>query len=312
MRGMKITDNRKTLRLRRMEIFSILLLCITLSAGCGSKKAVSDGKKSVIIPKADRKETFQAEELLVDISHLDQGYMMVQYTGKAQKLFVQLVGPDQTEYKYFMEPSEDYVTIPLTAGDGEYFLCIYENIGDDQYSPILSQILSLELKNEFGPFLCSNQYVNFTMEDETIAWAKELTGDLTDDLEKVQEIYHWVIRNIEYDYEKAGTVSTGYLPDIDKTLKTRKGICFDYAAMMAAMLRSQGIPAKLEIGYLTPEIYHSWISVYLEEIGWVDHLIEFNGTDWELMDPTVASSSGSQEVKDIAAEEGNYLVRYVR
>ena len=118
--------------------------------------------------------------------------------------------------------------------------------------------------------------------------------------------------NIEYDYEKAVNVSTGYLPDIDVTLKTKKGICFDYAAMMTAMLRSQGIPTKLEIGYLTEDVYHSWISVYLEETGWVDNLIEFNGTDWELMDPTVASSSGSQEVEDMASDETNYIVRYVR
>ena len=39
------------------------------------------------------------------------------------------------------------------------------------------------------------------------------------------------------------------LPSVDETLKTKKGICFDYAALMTAMLRSQGIPTKLEIGY---------------------------------------------------------------
>ena len=98
----------------------------------------------------------------------------------------------------------------------------------------------------------------------------------------------------------------------DKTFKTKKGICFDYAAMMTAMLRSLGIPTKLEIGYLTENVYHSWISVYLEEVGWVDNLIKFNGTDWKLMDPTVASSSGSQEVENMAADKNNYIVRYVR
>ena len=266
----------------------------------------------MILPSADGKETLRTENLLIDISNLELGYMMVCYTGDAARLFVQLVGPDQTEYKYFLEPSEDYVTIPLTTGNGEYYLCVYENVGNDQYSPILSQVLKMELKNEFGPFLCSNQYVNFTMEEEAILLAQEMTENLSNDLEKVQEIYHWVIRNIEYDYDKAVNVSIGYLPDIDKTLKTKKGICFDYAALMTAMLRSLGIPTKLEIGYLTEDVYHSWISVYLEEIGWVDNLIEFDGTDWELMDPTVASSSGSQEVENMAADDNNYIVRYVR
>lgn len=309
---MKIVKIRKTGKKPAGRLWC-LLLAVCLLTGCGGQKgSLGTGKKSVIIPKADGKETLSAEKLVVDISHLDLGYMMVCYTGSARTLFVQLVGEDQTEYKYFMEPSEEYVTIPFTSGDGEYYLCVYENVGDDRYSPILSQMLTVELKNEFGPFLCSNQYVNFTMEDEAIVWGAELTGEITDDLEKVQEVYHWVVQNVEYDYDKAVDVSTGYLPDINQTLKTKKGICFDYAALMSAILRSQGIPTKLEIGYLTGDVYHAWISVWLEEIGWVDNLIEFNGTEWELMDPTVASASGSREVKERQSEEGTYIVRYVR
>lgn len=306
--------NRKTerkCRACRQSWFCILLLMFSLT-GCGGTRENPASGKQVIIPSADGKETFETENLLVDISHPELGYMMVRYMGSAAKVFVQLVGPDETEYKYFIQPSQEYVTVPFTAGGGDYYLCIYENVGGDQYSPILSQMLHLELANEFAPFLCSNQYVDFTMDSKAVLQAAEMTKDISDDLEKVQEIYHWVIRNIQYDFEKAVTVSVGYLPDIDVTLNTRKGICFDYAAMMTAMLRSLGIPTKLEIGYLTEEVYHSWISVYLDEIGWVDNLIEFNGTEWELMDPTVASSSGSQEVEDMAADEANYIVRYVR
>lgn len=294
---------------------SALLLCllgVVLFAVSGCGKDTQGSGKKVIIPSADGKEIMEAENLRIDISHLDLGYMMVRYTGTAPQLFVQLVGPDQTEYKYFSEPSEDYVTLPLTAGDGEYYLCAYESIGDDRYSPIFSQMLQVQLKDEFGPFLCSNQYVNFTLDSEAVVKAGELTEGLNSELEKVQEIYRWVTQNLVYDYDKAINVSIGYLPDIDTTLRTKTGICFDYASLMSAMLRSLGIPTKLNIGYLTGDIYHAWISVYLEETGWVDRMIEFNGTDWEMMDPTVASSSGSKEVKDMAADEANYVVRYVR
>lgn len=266
----------------------------------------------MIIPAADGKKTLETENLTVDISHLDLGYFMVKYTGSAAKLYVQLVGPDQEEYKYFLEPSQEYVTLPLTAGSGEYYLCAYENIGGEQYSPILSQLLQVELANEFAPFLCSNQYVKFTEDSEALQLAAELTAEISDNLEKVQQIYRWVVRNIEYDYDKAVNVSTGYLPDVDHTMKSKKGICFDYAALMAAMLRSLGIPTKLNIGYLTGDIYHAWISVYLDETGWVDNLIEFDGNDWKMMDPTVASSAGNQQAKDMASDDANYIVRYVR
>jgi len=43
---------------------------------------------------------------------------------------------------------------------------------------------------------------------------------------------------------------------------------------MSAMLRSQGIPTKLEVGY-SGEAYHAWISTYIKESGWVDNIIKF-------------------------------------
>lgn len=294
-------------------ILLLISLCsIFFLTACGQKKEGQDGHRSMIVPAADGKKTLEAENLIIDISHLDLGYLMVKYTGSAPRLYVQLAGEDQEEYKYFLEPSRDYVTLPLTAGEGEYYLGAYENIGGDHYSPILSQLLSVELSDKFGPFLCSNQYVDFTKDSQAVQLAAELTADITDDLEKVQEIYRWVVRNVEYDYDKAASVSTGYLPNVDNTLKSKKGICFDYAALMTAMLRSLGIPTKLNIGYLTGDTYHAWISVYLDEVGWVDNLIQFDGKDWQLMDPTVASSAGNQEVKSIASDDANYIVRYVR
>ena len=68
--------------------------------------------------------------------------------------------------------------------------------------------------------------------------------------------------NLTYDYEKADTVTTGYLPDVDETLKTGTGICFDYAALTTAMLRSCDIPCKLQIGY-AGDIKHAWIDVWI-------------------------------------------------
>ena len=69
----------------------------------------------------------------------------------------------------------------------------------------------------------------------------------------------------------------------------KSGICFDYAALMTAMLRTQGIPTKLVVGY-AGSVYHAWISTYTEETGWVNNIIYFDGNNWKLMDPTFASS----------------------
>ena len=92
-------------------------------------------------------------------------------------------------------------------------------------------------------------------------------------------------------------------------MKTQKGICFDYASLMTALLRSQGIPTKLMVGY-SGTVYHAWISVYLEETGWVDNVIQFNGTSWSLMDPTLAASNSATDVKKYIGTGENYTVCY--
>ncbi len=76
------------------------------------------------------------------------------------------------------------------------------------------------------------------------------------------------------------------------------------------MLRSQDIPTKLVVGY-SGNLYHAWISVYLEGQGWVDDVIYFDGTSWKLMDPTFASSSGqSKEIMQYIGDGSNYRAKY--
>ena len=76
-----------------------------------------------------------------------------------------------------------------------------------------------------------------------------------------------------------------------QVLETKKGICFDYAALMTGMLRSQNVPCKLVVGYANKS-YHAWISVWSADKGWINGAIFFDGSDWKLMDPTFASTGG--------------------
>ena len=109
-----------------------------------------------------------------------------------------------------------------------------------------------------------------------------------------------MIRNISYDNDKAENTPTDYVPDIDTILEEKKGICFDYASLMAALL---------EVGY-SGEAYHAWISVYLTESGWVDNIIEFDGKDWVLMDPTLAANNSSKAVAKYIGDGSKYTVKY--
>ena len=110
---------------------------------------------------------------------------------------------------------------------------------------------------------------------------------------------------------KAANVKSGYLPVLDDVLASKTGICFDYAALMTGMLRSQGVPCKLVIGY-AGTAYHAWISVWSEDTGWVDGAIMFDGRTWHRMDPTFASSAKkSESIMKYIGDGKNYTAKYL-
>lgn len=316
--------NKKQIISRLLWMGNIFLLIFCL-AGCGtSGTGTSESgteqqessssvpnyyhKGKIFLPQADGKVTEEHEGVKLDLSHTDQGYFMAAYTGSADKLLIQVEGGDNIPYRYYFDPDGKYNALPLTAGDGSYAVTAYENVGDNRYAVVFTKIVDVTLENEVLPFLYSNQYVNFDENTKTVALAKKLTKGKTE-IEAVQEVYEYVIKNIFYDDEKAATVKSGYLPNVDDTLKTKKGICFDYAALMTAMLRSSGIPTRLDIGYAT-NIYHAWISTYLDEQGWVDNVIKFDGKNWTMMDPTFAAGGG-EGIQDFITDSSNYNIEYI-
>ena len=254
---------------------------------------------------------YKNSKATVDASNLPLGFVSVSYTGgKDVRIKVQITKTGGTTYTYNLNNKGTAETFPLTEGDGKYTVKVFENTRGTKYAQAYSCSLDLKLTSEFSPFLSSNQYVHFSDASKVVAKAAELTKGLTTDLDKVTEIYHYVINNITYDYQLAATVASGYLPDVDAVLESGKGICFDYAAVMSSMLRSQNIPCKLIVGY-AGTVYHAWINVYIEGVGWVDHLIYFNGEDWSMMDPTfVSNGKNNPAVLKYVGDGTNYTEKY--
>ena len=227
----------------------------------------------------------------IDYSNTKDGYVMVKYTASTtMKLKVQVIGPSNTTYTYNIKPLE-WNVFPLSDGNGDYRVLIAINTKESSYSLVLGQRITVAMDNEFAPFLRPNQYVNYENATKTMNKAAELVTGKSSLLDKVGAIYNYVTKNVSYDYEEAETVQSGYLPVLDEVLETKKGICFDYAALMTGMLRSQNVPCKLVVGYANKS-YHAWISVWSADKGWINGAIFFDGSDWKLMDPTFASTGG--------------------
>ena len=261
------------------------------------------------IPEASGTAVEENDSASIDYSNMTDGYVMVDFFGDTgNQLKVQVEGP-ATTYMYDLNAGK-WTTFPLSDGDGSYKVTVYEGLGNGKYSTVLSASLQVTLDSEFAPFLHANQYVDYCDAVNTMAKTAELTGGTADTLEKVGNIYDYVIKNVTYDAQKAAGIESGYLPVLDDVLATRKGICFDYAALMAGMLRSCGIPCKLEVGY-SGDAYHAWISVWTEESGWLDDVIWFDGESWQRMDPTFASANNSSEaVMQYIGDGNNYTAKF--
>lgn len=295
----------------------IAIFCLLLGGCSGSSSASRkehsgpprDSTPKVLTPSADGVTVYQNDFASIDTSNTSQGYVMVKYNGTNEKVKLQITCPDQSCYTYLISDRGAYDTFPLTAGNGSYALQVLENVAGDTYTVSLAQSINVSIEDEFLPFLYPNQYVNFHTDSKAVSKGSDLAKDTYSDLDVVQNIYNYVIKNISYDTEKAQNVSYGYVPDIDDTLSSKKGICFDYAALMTSMLRSQNIPTKLEVGY-SGDAYHAWISTYIDDKGWVDDIIQFNGNTWQIMDPTLAATNDSAAVKKYVGDGSHYVVKY--
>ena len=262
-------------------------------------EAVASGTKTKKVAKA-----------VIDYSNTQDGYVMVQFTGQTKtRIKAQVKGPTTT-YTYNVTPGI-WEVFPISDGNGKYQVSVFENVSGTKYAAVTSVAMDVTLKDEFAPFLLANQYVNYKLDSKTVAKAKELVKPEMKVLEKVGAVYNFVVGNLVYDTQKAATVKSGYLPVVDTVLAEKKGICFDYAALMTSMLRSQGVPCKLVVGY-AGTAYHAWISVWSAETGWVDGAIMFDGKTWQRMDPTFASSGKkSDSIMKYIGDGKNYTVKYL-
>ena len=274
--------------------------------------AASPALPDSMTPVASGTLTKQTDKAVIDYSNTSDGYVMVQFTASTTKRLKALVkGPVTPDaYTYNITPGK-WETFPLSDGSGSYTITVYENVTGTKYAAVASVTTTVALADEFAPFLRPNQYVDYGAAPNTVAKAASLTAGLAEPLDKVKAVYDFVVTNITYDKQLAASVQSGYLPVLDTVLAKKTGICFDYASMMTGMLRSQGVPCKLVVGY-AGTAYHAWINVWSEETGWIDGVVYFDGTSWQRMDPTFASSGKqSASIMQYIGDGKNYTAKFL-
>lgn len=293
------------------KYLACLLICCLLLTGCGPEKEDPSVTHDDPVPSAPfngkepSKVPYEAPPLLeaafhqdlaeesegafIDISHVSDGYVAVSATSDTRLKFQAI--KEEITYTYDMPSDGTPAVFPIQSGDGNYLFRIMERVVDSKYGVRFSLTCDVKLKDEFQPFLRPSAYVNYEASSDCVKKAAELSKKASTAVDVVALVYAFVCETVTYDDEKAATVKSGYLPLPDETMNTGKGICFDYASLTAAMLRSQGIPTKVVFGYVAPnDLYHAWNMFYTEETGWVTVSFEVSKDTWNRLDLTFSAN----------------------
>ena len=144
-------------------------------------------------------------------------------------------------------------------------------------------------------------------------WPEELSPmEGSDTVESIVMMNQWIHANIAYERREEGEA---FAPG--ETLQRGRGACRDTAVLLAAILRSHGLGARLVSGYLwesTSDVsarradsaLHAWTEVYLPGAGWLG-LDPSNGV---LADHHYAAAAVGLAPEDIAPVTGLYYGDY--
>ncbi|MDF2610554.1 MAG: transglutaminase-like enzyme putative cysteine protease [Lachnospiraceae bacterium] len=210
----------------------------------------------------------QAEASVIDSSNLNKGIITINYKPENNITTKVMIQKDKKSYTYTLS---DNNVFPLQLGDGQYTISILEQVKENKYRQVEKETVQLKLSEENAVYLQSIQLIYWDSDMDAVKKAAKLTKNVKSDEDKIAAIYDYIVSNIRYDKVKASKVKSDYIPSIDDIFEDSKGICYDYSALFAAMLRSVGIPTKLVMGYKNDiSEYHAWNQVYLEaEDKWV-------------------------------------------
>lgn len=185
-----------------------------------------------------------------------------------------------------------------------------------QYSIDASKVQPLQNNEDLQVYLKPESYIEseYPLIKGT---AQQLTGSESNPYIKARILFEFVATQMRYNLDSPikNTGSINAIEDIQKagTDLQQGGVCYDYATLYAALLRSQGIPARVISGFkITPFdlgdldrykkidiIYnlHAWVEFYLEPYGWV------------FADPTIDSVLNMDQIFQNFAQTENLYIK---
>jgi len=232
----------------------------------------------------------------IDYSNSAEGYIMAECLMEDLHLCKTEMSKGDEKIIFDMYPNPD--VLPLMFGDGKYGLRIMVQSPSDpaKYAVAFATTIDVKMRECGIRFKYPNQRVNYTHESKAVAKAVELCRGAKTEAEKIIKIYSFIIDNFTYDHKLASAPPVRYLPDCDRTLERKTGICCDIAELFTVMCRSQGLSCKYATGYVKPPtggeaIYHAYCHVRVNNDTTLPCGVKISKNKWTIIDPTFGMSN---------------------
>lgn len=160
------------------------------------------------------------------------------------------------------------LAVPLTAPYG--FSQIDIQMAVTSAETVVAEItLDPELRQRY---LAPSRFIQ-SNHPAIIEQATQLRSNTASEAQQVANIHQWVLNNLNYSGFKPQNQGALY------ALKEKQGDCTEYSYLTTALLRANGFPARVTVGFaiagqrtLRARDLHNWVEVYLDGA-------------WQILDP---------------------------
>lgn len=126
----------------------------------------------------------------------------------------------------------------------------------------------------------------------------KLTENAKTEKESFDLIFTWVVKNIRYDTRAYFSTSGTKIPNVDRILRRKKGICLDYAYLMDTLCKLAGIHNVIVTGYYKDDLFDVNDSIYADNHAW--NAVKLNHR-WYLYDATMCAGYYTTELRRLSA-----------
>ena len=259
-------------------------------------------------------KTWTKNQSIIDYSNINEGYVGAKHAGDVNRKHQLRVIKDGTHQNFTIIPDGKFHYYPLCYGNGSYEILLLQSRLDNQKKAdiVIQMKESVMLRDQKLPWLYPNTYASYTKDSLCVSTAQKICPQLINDSDKVGIVYHWVMDNVEYDTVLAQTVNTKswWLPDPDEVITEGKSICFGYSSLVAAMLRSQGVPCKVCVGRVgVSGLLHAWNQVWSRDHAVIDGL-PIKENDWSTLDSTFMDTVRGNHTINWVLDDRKYSMEY--